>query len=181
MIRAFFALPLPAVVEAALWQGSRQLEQLPVARFLRWIPSQNYHLTLAFLGDINRADVARLDAIAGATAARHYPLKLTISRVCWFPSVAKPLMLAALLEDCPGLNKLQGDLQQQLRLLGFTVEKRQFRPHISLARARRGLQPCDPGDKPLAIEMAVDELRLMKSELRPEGARYTSLSAQFLG
>ena len=178
LIRSFFALPLSVACEQALWRKSLSLQQLPSAHFLRWIPPENYHLTLAFLGDIKASECDRLASIAKAVALNHGPLKLCLNRVQWFPGAAKPRMLVAVPEPAPKLDKLHGDLQQQLRSRGFRVEKRKFRPHVSLARAGRAFRACPLGDEALSVELAIDSLLLFRSDLRPQGASYTVLFEQ---
>ena len=154
------------------------MQQLPSARFLRWIAPENYHLTLAFLGDIKPTECDRLETIAAAVALNNLATTLRLSHVEWFPHAAKPRMLVALPKPAPALDKLQGDLQQQLRSRDFKVDKRKFRPHVSLARAGRAFRACHLGDENLSIELAMDSLVLYRSELRPEGASYTALFEQ---
>ena len=178
MIRSFFALPLSRACEQALWQKSQSLQQLPSTRFLRWIAPENYHLTLAFLGDIQATECDRLETVAAAVALNHQATTLHLSHVEWFPHAAKPRMLVAVPKPTLALDKLQGDLQQQLRSRGFRVEKRKFRPHVSLARASKAFRACDLGDEGLSIEWMMDSLVLFRSELRPQGASYTALFEQ---
>jgi RNA 2',3'-cyclic 3'-phosphodiesterase len=67
------------------------------------------------------------------------------------------------------------------QLLGFAIEKRPFRPHVTIARMRRG-QPAEASIKASAkrgfgpVLFSVTDLTLFESELRPEGSVYTIIS-----
>ncbi len=65
-----------------------------------------------------------------------------------------------------------------MRALGFPPEKKEPVPHVTLARfkAPRDLRPLLSRSFPAVPEARVEALTLMRSELRPEGAKYTLLS-----
>jgi 2'-5' RNA ligase len=81
-------------------------------------------------------------------------------------------------------------VESHLESLGFEREKRAFHPHLTLGRTRRGISSSEQqriGDvigssdiKPLG-EVRVDQVHLMRSDLRPDGAVYSSMQSFFLG
>jgi len=79
---------------------------------------------------------------------------------------------------------LASSLENAARSLGFAHETREFRPHLTLARARRGERARLPDEMSAALEappFAVSELILFQSVLHSGAARYTALERYRLG
>lgn len=179
-IRSFFALPLSveseqaledvaSLVEGQLWQHIN-----PEAS-LRWVPAENYHLTLAFLGDIARRDLERLEQIAADIASYTVPGEFMLQHCEWFPSAVKPRMLVVTPAPYEPLLQLQKQLSQSLNRHGFHLEKRPFRPHITLARVKDIAQPLDLSGLQVNIPCEMDELVLYSSTLERQGPVYSPL------
>ncbi len=147
---------------------------------LRWVPPENYHITLAFLGDIEHRDLPRLETIAADVVGRHTRSELMVDGIVWFPSIHKPRLLVALIKQQPALKKLQADLQQQLRLQGFYVDSRRFIPHITLARTKRNQQAKEFQLMSEELKTEMDELVLFQSTLTPSGPHYSALCGGML-
>ena len=182
-IRSFFALPLSVIVEQRLHQFTGQLRDdlhhsiNPEAAF-RWVPPANYHLTLAFLGDIRQRDIQLLHQIAMELAAETAPGCFTLETCEWFPSSLKPRLLVAVPDKYQPLYDLQKRLGQQLNRQGFHIEKRAFRPHISLARVRDIAAPPNLAEERLGLSCEMDELVLFSSTQSRQGPVYTPVFAE---
>ena len=136
------------------------------------------HLTLRFLGAVDAGiDVAARRGWAEAIRG-HGPFDLKLESIGCFPERGRPRILWAGLEPDPALTALVDSLERTARRLGFEPETREFRPHLTLARARRGEPSKLPkgSSTPLAAPpFAVSEVILFQSVLHPSGARYTAL------
>lgn len=179
-IRSFFALPLSVESEQALDAFSLQVESelqhnLNPEANIRWVPAVNYHLTLAFLGDIARRDLEPLQQIAADIAENTQPGEFVLQHCEWFPSAVKPRMLVVTPSEYPPLKALQKRLAQSLNRSGFHLEKRPFRPHITLARVKDIAQPLDLGGMQANIHCDMDELVLFSSTLERQGPVYSPL------
>ncbi len=183
-LRCFFAIPLSHQAEQQLADAvdsmRQQLQIIMPKTSLRWVPPVNYHLTLAFLGDIDTASIEALHLIAQQVVTESSTTVLRFDQLCWFPSSVKPKMLVAMPVENTTLLNLQKRLQRLLRQQGFRVEKRRFRPHVTLARAKAIDGVCDVRDEALAVKSELDELVLFSSQLSQEGARYTPLFAELI-
>jgi len=175
LIRAFFALPVSESFGRQISLHAANLSQQLHYETLRWVPPENYHITLAFLGDIESRDIPRLESITADVVSIHSVSELTVDDIVWFPSIHKPRLLVALIKQQVSLTKLQADLLQQLRLHGFYVEKRRFIPHISLARAKRNQKAKGFQLMLGSLKTEMDELVLFQSTLTPSGAHYSVL------
>lgn len=132
MPRLFIALPVPEDVADSLVTLQ---SGVPDAR---WVPAENFHVTLCFAGQVQGA-VGRdleeeLSDIAGG------PFAVTVAGVDQFSSGKQPKALVALVEKSDKLDWLQQKVSTVARNCGIGVERRKFRPHVTLARFRNGAE-----------------------------------------
>ena len=165
-MRLFAAIRLSPAAEEALVRAQAQLRRGGRGSFPR---REMFHLTLAFLGEAagDAPAVAALEALRGAGT---FPM--TVEGVGRFGDT----WWAGIREN-PALETLALGLQADLRRRGFSLEKRPWRPHITLARHYR-----PKGEPPVLklppVTMEVRGVVLLES-LRREGravyeARYTA-------
>lgn len=158
--RLFFALWPPEAVREAVARRVRGVELAG-----RPVPPENWHITLAFLGNVAAERRRRYERAAAAVRAA--PFKLCLDRVGFFPR-SRIAWLGASHLPAP-LEELHGALTERLAGAGFEPERRPFRPHLTLARK------AAPKGAPVDIEPVVwpvTGFRLVRSETRPDGARY---------
>jgi len=181
LIRSFFALSLPEVSITPVNRAAKRCQTLLASESLRWVPLENYHITLAFLGNISQDDLPRLHSIATKAVDRLPPLDLNLTEVTWFPNAFKPKVLAALIEPNEELAGLHASLLQPLRRYGFRVEGKRFHPHITLARVKRNARASQLPEVTLDIPLPVNELVLFASRLKANGPIYSPLFELVLG
>ncbi|CDM64115.1 RNA 2',3'-cyclic phosphodiesterase [Pyrinomonas methylaliphatogenes] len=180
-LRVFCAIALPDATRARLAERIGRLRASPQGFAARWERSEKLHLTLKFLGEI---EASRLDALRSAAeraAMSVAPFELTLAGPGVFPPRGAARVLWLGLGDPSGrLAHLQASLEDECHKVGFPREARPFRPHITLARLRNPAPQLVKLHLELPVEterFAVHEMVIMRSELRPEGARYTELAA----
>ena len=168
----------------ALWEALEPLRQRPEQLPVKWVRSENIHLSLKFLGDVEetRGEELRtaLHRAAGGNSGREpRALTLQITGFGVFPDYHRPHILWAGVMPEPGLELLQHAVEQAFGPLGFPTEARAFRPHITLARSARDAKPRDfTGLQELLAEVEFDEtvtishVDLMQSTLKPDGPVY---------
>lgn len=99
----------------------------------RWIDTENYHLTLRFIGDIDEATAG--EVYSSLEKIRCAPFTVTIEGLSSFGG-AKPRALIAKVSPAPPLVELQAQQERLLRRIGLAPEPRKFIPHVTLARLR---------------------------------------------
>ncbi len=148
---------------------------------LRWTDPANWHLTVAFLGLTDPARVASIEAAMREVASRYGPMHLRTGGLGAFPSPGRARVLWYGVEDPAGeLAALARDLHSEL---GLEVAG-PYRPHLTLARARRGpvnLAPFLADASAPEGELVVDRLNLMRSHLGGGPARYEVVGSAQLG
>lgn len=129
MIRLFVALALPAAIKAqlALLSGG-----IPGAK---WVPPENYHLTLRFIGEIENWRAQEVDdALANIRAPS---FELSLRGVGTFEKGGRISALWVGAEKTEGLNFLQAKVETALQRIGLEPERKRFAPHVTLARTDR--------------------------------------------
>jgi 2'-5' RNA ligase len=147
--------------------------QPPAGSGVRLTRPDQIHLTLHFLGEKELEPVqAALAQIASE------PLSLEWSRLGKFGSPRRETILWAGLQDTPALQRLYATISEALRPAGYEPEPRPFRPHVTLARCKRGapaavidafLRKAIP---PTLAPVAVREFSLYSSVTKPDGSVY---------
>jgi 2'-5' RNA ligase len=180
MIRAFIALDLPRGVHRAL--AGLQEEWQRAAAPVSWIKPESIHLTLKFLGNIANEQVPEIQAHLQKLAISAVPFRLQPLGCGAFPSIKQMRVVWVGLQGAiEELLKLQKSVEDALVPLGFESEDRPYRAHLTLGRVkgRRHLQLLQEAvvrrQDFQAEAFDVTEVVLYRSELRPEGARYTAL------
>ena len=125
-MRLFVALDLPFEARETLsrWTGG-----LPGAR---WVPFENYHLTLRFLGEMPGHRAEELDLALAALRGRGFTLQL--GGVGVYEKAGRSVTLWAGVERNPQLDHLQNKVETAVQRIGFEPERRRFNPHVTLAR-----------------------------------------------
>lgn len=164
-MRLFIALEIPPEIRRAIAKETDGLHSLcPRARF---VPEENYHLTLAFLGE---TDPSRLPAVIEAMERCPSPsIPLTVGGTGRFGDT-----LWRELRGGGDLYSLQRRLSRELRERGFTPEKRPYVPHLTLARRCRIPEDAAPAPA-LERSFAAVSMVLFRSDLGRNGVIYTPL------
>jgi 2'-5' RNA ligase len=167
-VRLFVALDLPAPARDAL----TAFRDAADAEVWRPVPETSFHVTLAFIGHREAADVARctvaLDALELPAAP---PLALG-------PAVVLSRVLAVAVEDpTGGLGAVQAAVAAALAEAGvYEPEARRFRPHVTVGRLRKGARPGRRSDAaPSPVPFAGGAVVLYRSILGRGPANYEPL------
>lgn len=173
-VRAFFGLPVPEAVREGLEPYLAACAA--IARDFRWVPADNLHLTIRFIGNVERAVV---EDIADRLAAR--PLmgfELVLGGVGTFKRGR--LVRVVSLELSAGAEaarELAAQVEAECAGAGLMAEARPLQPHLTLARAKaRDGAALPPLPQPPRFEpWRVDELVLYRSQLGRAGSVYEPL------
>jgi 2'-5' RNA ligase len=98
----------------------------------RWVPTENYHLTLRFIGEVGAHQAEEIDL--GLATLRGKRFSLTLAGMGTFAKGGRDTQLWAGVERNPQLDLLQSKVEQALQRAGLEPERRRFTPHVTLAR-----------------------------------------------
>lgn len=167
------------------------LEALPVVEGTRRTPRGQLHVTLAFLGAIERANGERFGECLPALAAATALPSIGVERIARWPSATLARLVVAELAQPPALADLNSRLNDALLAAGLPLDGRAFRPHVTLARfPRHAALPVLPELPPLPERMGdalsalpplcFDRLTLYESVLTHTGAEHCVLASAVL-
>ncbi len=175
-LRAFVAIPVPEALASEYVAVQRALAAL---RDVKWVERHNLHLTLKFLGQVQRASLPLLGEALARSAARAEPAELGPRRVTAFPDDRAARVLVLELEDATGaVRRLQADVERELRSLGHPPEERAFRTHVTLGRVRDEKVDARAALAGVAVPGSawrVEAFELIESRLGPRGPTYARL------
>ena len=183
-LRAFIAIDLPQPLQESIAKQTSRLRQAMGDGFVRWIPPQNIHLTLKFLGTIAASHMEFLKQLLHQTADSLRPFDPQVGGIGSFPNSKLPRVLWAGIHAPAELASLQKSIETGAARLGYEKEARPFSPHLTLGRVRPGVDPRNLQKISATLNSIqignigsarVDAIHLYKSELRPEGSVYTKL------
>ncbi len=187
VIRTFAAIELPKIVR----EGACDL----IARFQRvdatvgWVPKENLHLTLKFIGDVEASDLHSLYKEAADAVAKFDPITIEFEGVGAFPDHKRPRSLwLGVGEGADEIRELHRAVEDAFLHRGIRREGRKFMPHVTLGRVRK-TQPGTEGFEPLlekyedyhAGSATVREVVIFSSELDREGPTYSIIGRAKLG
>src|SRR5436853_3266902 len=176
-MQLFVALEVPAEVRenlASLLQSFRA-----VSPQIRWVRPENLHVTLKFIGEVPQTKLAEIrSALASVRSAQS--VTLDFRGLGFFPNEKRPRVFWTGIAASANLKTLAADIDGAMEKCGIAREKRDFSPHLTLARLERPL--------PEALRKAIaenarrefgplrtGEFHLVQSKLKPSGAEYTTL------
>jgi len=184
-VRLFVAAELPASHRASLADACESGRRGGV----RWVPAENVHLTLKFLGEVEEKLVPKVEEALAAVAAAAEPFALSLSDCGCFPNTRAPRVLwVGLGEGAAAAGALAAAVDKALEPLGFAREKRPFKPHLTIGRVKepRGAaataaRKIEQLDGFAAPAEQLEAVALVKSTLTPEGSIYEEIGRWRLG
>lgn len=178
-MRAFIGIDFAPEVKKEIFDLQQRLRKYALKG--RWKDSDNFHLTLKFLDEINEAQQAQIDQAMRQVCPAHKPFQLTVSGLGKFDGrEAIRVLWLGLSGDLPELQSLQREIDQALASLGFPPERRKYRPHITIGQdlvfACDFAQICETIDAVQLGLTQVDSLYLFKSEQIANKRIYTKVT-----
>lgn len=183
--RCFVAIEIPVHVQRIFQKIQNEL-RTEIGK-ASWTRIGNFHLTLKFLGDVKKDGISDVCNAIGKVAIKQKPFYLEFGGIGTFPNLSRPRVLWIGLKQG---RKITTDLSKCINkaLFNYNVKSdERFHPHVTLARLRQHVDLrgyVDLFEEYQTIQntsMAVDDITLVKSELRPTGAVYTPISKFHLG
>ncbi|MFB6291464.1 MAG: RNA 2',3'-cyclic phosphodiesterase [Candidatus Bipolaricaulia bacterium] len=186
-MRTFFCLELPQTVKSEVKETASSIES---PAYVKWVSRDNLHITLKFLGDVDRKEVPTIKQKAEKSAAVVNPFNIEIDKLSSFPNPGFPKVIWLGSSSPPEeIFKLQEDLETRLENLGFDKEDRDYVPHVTLGRTKdedqtkieklgAKLKNEDLGTK---WSVSIENLTLMESTLKSDGPEYDPVFRLGLG
>jgi 2'-5' RNA ligase len=178
-LRCFIAIEIPEQIRRAIGEVIEILKKYDPD--VKWVNHENLHLTLKFLGNTPEDLLPRIRASLLNIVLSYEPFYIKIYGTGVFPNRRHPRVVWVGAVDSEILGKLKVDIEESMELLGYQIEDKEFRSHLTLGRVRsqKGIvnlvSELDNFQAKEFGSISVNSLRLMKSVLKPGGAEYSCL------
>jgi 2'-5' RNA ligase len=179
-LRCFIAVGIPEPVRKAIAEAMDVLKKSGAD--VKWVSQENIHITLKFLGSTEETVIDEMKESLSGCVASYRPFSIRIAGTGYFPAGRRPRVIWTGIEEAGELLDLQRDVEKAMSAFGYPEEGRPFSPHLTIGRVRSDrrmtemLKKLDIYRETTFGELEVRGIRLMKSELRPAGAEYSSLA-----
>lgn len=178
-IRSFFAIALPPSLKNEVSEFIQQLKTQFPAHAIRWVKSEHLHITLQFLPAINTEDVARLLSEAKLAMVESIDSLLTLGSLAFLPNERRPHVLILDVSPAAPLIILANALGKAICNVGYAVETRPFRGHLTLGRVENSKAlrhfALEQIEVPDFSTMEMTEIIYYQSEQTQQGSRYIEL------
>lgn len=183
-MRLFAAIPVEG-------EGRTELESVLAALGstgwpVRWVLPTQLHLTVKFLGEVGAERVPAVGDALGRATGGMAPLHFGLAELGAFPSLPRARVLWAGLHAEGSLELMVDRVERGCHALGFSIEGKPFRPHVTLGRVRdEGRLPREAAAHLTALtpsgNFLANRLVLYHSHLGPGGPRYEALATFTFG
>ncbi|MCX7882050.1 MAG: RNA 2',3'-cyclic phosphodiesterase [Brevinematales bacterium] len=174
-MRIFLAIDVDEECKRILAESLRPVQKK--LQTLSWTTPEQWHITLAFLGEVTKEKVFTLQDELETIAISRFSLEIGGGGV--FPHWGMPRVFWAGVSESEEMRLLYTSLWKVLEHEGFSPENRDFHPHVTLARIKSSLSLEEKKLLQLVCIpqrwVNVEAFFLYQSELTPYGARYTKL------
>ncbi len=184
-MRTFIAIEIPEPLKLNLDRSVARVRSDLEDGLIRWVRLESMHLTLKFLGEIEQVQVHTIQEALDEVANSFTSFSLEVAGFGCFPNISRPRVVWVGFGPTGGeLRRLQAELASQLEKIGFEPEQRGYHPHLTLGRVRKGLSRSDTElisgwaqDAQIGSvgRFEAEAISLIKSDLQPDGAVYSSL------
>ncbi|MBN2008675.1 RNA 2',3'-cyclic phosphodiesterase [candidate division KSB1 bacterium] len=180
MVRTFIAIEIPAIIRSTITDLQNTLKKDPAR--IGWVKVDNIHITLKFLGDVERSKIEIISQAVTQACKIFNPFSVRVAGVGAFPNMHRPRVIwVGATSENESLVRLAMSIQTALEPLGFPREKQSFKAHLTIGRVKdtnyiervmhrlNGYSSFDGGS------FEVKQIIVMQSELRSTGSVYTPL------
>lgn len=181
--RTFVAIDISDDVRRRVLKARKDLERAPCR--VKWVEPGNLHITLKFLGDVDRVKLVSVIDIIREAAKGVAPFELFFSGLGYFPAGGrKPRVVWVGIEDPSGsAARLARELDDKLMGLDIEPDDRPFRAHLTIGRVKNPKGAPDLAKRIDGTEYGafgsttVREVVLYESELTPGGPVYKAIDS----
>lgn len=167
--RIFVAVKIPKEVKEELISFKEKFKELNI----NWTNIENFHFTILFVGWVDEKEIEKIKEILKNVSEKSSKFYLELNKLILAPLRGKPRMIWAtgpLNEKIVNLRKdiVNAFLENKI----YFEDRHEFKIHITLARARGNELWGKELERDLNLGIAIEEIFLMQSELKPEGVEY---------
>ncbi|MBU0477383.1 RNA 2',3'-cyclic phosphodiesterase [bacterium] len=184
-VRSFIAINIPAKIRNKLEKIQDDLKKSNAA--LQLVKPENIHITLKFLGNVPVESINDIQDAINESISRFKIFSVSFEKTGAFPNPQYPRVIWVGIEKGrEELSLINTKIENSLSRFSLHQENRKFQPHLTIARVRSGknreriVNALEELKNIRVGEMLAEEICLMESMLKPQGAQYKTLKFFYL-
>lgn len=185
-IRTFVAIELSQEIKENLKEIQEELKKTNAD--VKWVKPENIHLTLKFLGSISAQQISEIATELKSRLMGFGSFSIEVAKVGSFPEKGRLRVIwAGIGTGSQEAIQLQSKVEDSLKRFNFPQEDRLYTPHLTIGRARsphniKTLQELLITKSSVQFgKMVVEDISVIRSDLKPDGPIYTTLEKIKLG
>ena len=183
-MRTFIAVDFPQNMLTKINEITTYFKKETPTNALKWVQTDNLHLTLKFIGEIKESKVGQVKETLTNALQGQNAFNIQVGCLGMYPNKNNPRVIwLGIINEKP-LIHIAKNLDQALTTLDIKPERRAFSPHLTIARVRKNTDKATAmligktlsqfRVEPLG-DVTVDQVNLYQSKLTPSGPIYTIL------
>ena len=174
-------------IEPALEKYISSLQELFADSIIKWVKTDNLHMTLKFLGKTSIDKVEKIKMELSEIVKNNQPFDMKIQGSGVFKDFFRPTILWVGVRDHDIFDKLKNDIENVMAEIGFDIDHRRFKPHMTIGRIKKIINRDEfekfvRGYEHMLFQMIhIEEIILYESILKAEGPAYVELDKFKIG
>ncbi len=155
---------------------------------IKWVEPHNMHLTLKFFGETAEEKIPEIEDVLSNVAVANKPFQFSLKSIGVFGSSYRPRVIWLGINHDELIKNMARDLHKKLEIIGFTNDRQNFVPHLTIGRIKKELihkrsfqQKIDRFKDAFIQDVDVNEVILFESILKPKGPVYKVMESFSLG
>ena len=177
-MRTFVALDLPETIKENITGVINKFRSYH-SHGVNWVPQENLHITFQFIGETKEEDIPEIVEFLETSFSELSALLFTDPKLEILPGRDPKIIWISLENNDNLIQSILKRLKSKLRQMGYRIDSRRLRFHITLGRIKKRL-PEKVVKQILTTELKINsfevsEATLYKSLLKPQGPRYLEM------
>lgn len=180
LLRCFIAIEIPETIKKSVADTIDNLKK--TGSDVKWVSGENIHITLQFLGETEESLIPDIKSALYKILAPYSSFYIKIADIGCFPSGKRPRVIWVGMAESKTLINLYEDISSEMVKFGYKKEDRGFTPHVTIGRVKSNRNMGELLNRLEEFKVAdfsdfeVQNIKLMKSELKPSGAKHYCLA-----
>lgn len=173
-MRTFIAIEIPQNIKQKIYDAFKKEREKE--KGIKWVEKENLHITLKFLGEIEKEKVKDIEKILDEIPLKFKSFEAKLEEIGTFPDFKNPRVLWVGVSPREKIEEIFKFIEERIEKekIDVSKEEREFHPHITIARIKvKGRFSFER--KKFGENFKINRIALFKSDLRPEGPIYTLL------
>lgn len=169
-IRSFISIEIDENTKKQLAEISKKFHFI---KGIKWVEPNNYHITLNFLGEIQKNLVCKISEILDDVSQRYPTFDIELTDFGFFPNQRRPKVFWIGIKNSEIIINIKKDLDELLKKNNIVFDEKPFKPHLTLGRFKEEINTIViPENIKFNITFEVKSIHLMQSILLKQGPIY---------